>query len=336
MANKVIYFPYMRVPKNEWFTRILLYWDKVGSIVPIDYVYHPENLGKYMQELVKAELVTQIIPQNYIHSIPRFKEAFIELINRNQIITSSHNTIKERHETFLIHIEKLGNIADELCDKGLAKPKNYPWYNIEKVTAELFMAYLAAVLGRLNEIDMVPITDSIEYFSVFSKETSRGFDSITLMKQLRMEVLEGILPAPAGSVSIKELADFKSRYINLLSQFRRRVESFLNEVPLISDKNMRDERVRIFKEETREEINEIRSRMHERNWPKIVFGTFCGISAAAIPGIKALATRNIILALESLPGLLTAIYSAFNGTIHQKEIIHSPFAYAALAQERLT
>ncbi|GAH86528.1 unnamed protein product, partial [marine sediment metagenome] len=169
MANKVIYFPYIRVPQNEWFTRVLLYWDKVGSIVPHDYIYNPDHLGKYMQELIKAELVKQIIPMNYIHSIPRFKEAFIELIDRNQIINHAHKITKESNETFLIHIEKLDNIAGELCDRGLAEPVNYPWYNVEKVTANLFMAYLAAVLGELSEIDMAPITDRTEFFSVFSK-----------------------------------------------------------------------------------------------------------------------------------------------------------------------
>jgi hypothetical protein len=34
MADAVIYFPYIRVPDNEWFTRVLLYWDQLGTIVP--------------------------------------------------------------------------------------------------------------------------------------------------------------------------------------------------------------------------------------------------------------------------------------------------------------
>lgn len=34
MARKVLYFPYISVPESAWFTRVLLYWDEVGSIVP--------------------------------------------------------------------------------------------------------------------------------------------------------------------------------------------------------------------------------------------------------------------------------------------------------------
>ena len=38
MEADALYFPYIKVPKSAWFTRILLYWDKVGAIIPSDYV----------------------------------------------------------------------------------------------------------------------------------------------------------------------------------------------------------------------------------------------------------------------------------------------------------
>jgi hypothetical protein len=75
MVDKVLYFPYIRVPGNEWFTRVLLYWDEVGSIVPSEYIYRPESLGTYMRELVQAQLVRQVLPGDYIPKIPKFKEA---------------------------------------------------------------------------------------------------------------------------------------------------------------------------------------------------------------------------------------------------------------------
>jgi len=36
MEANALYFPYIKVPKSAWFTRILLYWDKVGAIIPSD------------------------------------------------------------------------------------------------------------------------------------------------------------------------------------------------------------------------------------------------------------------------------------------------------------
>jgi hypothetical protein len=34
MESRALYFPYIRVPEAGWFTRTLLYWDGVRTIVP--------------------------------------------------------------------------------------------------------------------------------------------------------------------------------------------------------------------------------------------------------------------------------------------------------------
>jgi len=156
-----------------------------------------------------------------------------------------------------------------------------------------------------------------------------------LYRQLLMCVLEGILPAPAAGIPARELAGFKERYAGLLPRFRRRVETFLIEASQIPDKNLADYRIRLFKDELQDEIEEIEARMHERRWPRVVFGTLCGVFAAAVPGIQAVATGDATPALTALPGLVCAIYSAFKESPIQKEILRSPLAYAALARERL-
>src|SRR5438034_425180 len=38
MSQNVLYFPYIRVPDNEWSTHVRLYWHQVGSLVPSEYV----------------------------------------------------------------------------------------------------------------------------------------------------------------------------------------------------------------------------------------------------------------------------------------------------------
>lgn len=198
------------------------------------------------------------------------------------------------------------------------------------------MTYLASVLGKLEDLQMDPITDSADALSVFSKSPQNILGPIALVDQLRTSVLEGVLPAPAGRIPVRELVDFKNRYSNLLSRFRRHIELFLIEVAQIPDKNLRDYKVHLFKDELTEEIEEIRTRMHEIRWPRVLFGTVCGLLASAIPGAEAIATGNITSALKALPGLVTAIYSAFSGAMNQNKILSSPLAYAALAQERLT
>ena len=81
MKNKVLYFPYINVPNSDWFTRMLLYWDEVGAIVPYDYIEYPEKLREHTRSLVEACLVRQVIPGEHIHRIPSFRDSFSEYLN---------------------------------------------------------------------------------------------------------------------------------------------------------------------------------------------------------------------------------------------------------------
>jgi hypothetical protein len=83
--NVVIYYPYIRVPESAWFSRLLLYWDDVATIVPEDWIYAPERLGPYTQELVQRNLVIQAFPNyadihalggRFLHFLTPLPEAF--------------------------------------------------------------------------------------------------------------------------------------------------------------------------------------------------------------------------------------------------------------------
>ena len=60
--SRVLYFPYISVPQTAWFSRVLLYWDEVGSIVPSPLANDLRQVSPYMGELVSAGLVRPIIP----------------------------------------------------------------------------------------------------------------------------------------------------------------------------------------------------------------------------------------------------------------------------------
>jgi hypothetical protein len=239
MSNNVLYFPYIRVPDNEWFTQVLLYWDKVGSIVPQEYIYAPEKLGSNMRSLVEVGLVNQIFPAQYTDSIPRFTEAFLEYVDRPEFpvkpgAISLASTKKSR-----IHIEKLNRIADGLVERRMAKPVSYSWFDVESTVADQFMTYLASVLSETEELRSIPITDQARSLSNFSAPADVRTNWRDELTRIRPLVLQDLLPVPAGGIGAEALARFKSDHSTELGEFRRKVESFLAEIVDVTDAALR-------------------------------------------------------------------------------------------------
>lgn len=337
MADKVLYFPYIRVPRNEWFSRVLLYWDEVGAIVPSEYQRERIRLGHYMKELVDSGLVKEVVPANYTSTVPNFKDTFLHMIDNNEVIDQRRDIALERHETVKIHLEKMigEGLIEDLSDRGLASLADYPWWEVETLTGNLFMGYLASVLGKLDQLRMAPMTDRADSLSVFSKTPEDILNVDSLIDQLRMSVLEDILPGPSQNIPVGELIDFKQTHSDLLGRFRRNIEAFLLDISPVTQENIRRERIRLFKADSRERIDEIHAKMREKRWPRIVLGGICGILAAAIPGILALAKDTPLLATAAVPGLVSATYAAFSSIPdQQKRMLREPLAYAAFAQER--
>jgi len=331
MEGKVLYFPYIRVPENKWFTRVLLYWDEVGSIVPSEYAHNPKRLGSYMEVLVKEGQVKPVTPGNYIHKVPNFEGAFIKMIDANPLVQSRRGIALEQHQTFTLHIEKFSSLVYELGDMGLAREIDPPWFEMENLTANLYMAYLSSVLGNTEDLNMQPITDSRQSLSAYSAFTEKLSKPVNIFRDLRMRVIQGILPAPTRGIPVSDLVKFKNRHHRLLQRFRRHIESRLINVAGNQDAELRAKEAQIFEEELKEEGEEILALMHRRRWPKIAFG---GV-AAAMPVLGGIMTANPATALLGLPPLAYALYTAFSGNKEkQKAILSSPLAYAALAQRR--
>jgi hypothetical protein len=68
-------------------------------------------------------------------------------------------------------------------------------------------------------------------------------------------------------------------------------------------------------------------------WPRIVFGTLCGVLAAAVPVGTAAAGGARLASAAGVPGLAAAVYSAFDGG--KSDWRDNSVADAALAQTKL-
>ena len=337
MRAKVLYFPYIDVPQSTWLTRMLLYWDSVGVIMPYQFVENPEELKTFTRDLLQAGLLTQVIPGHYLGDIPRFSKAFLAYLN------SLGNEIERRRKRFLdqqparrkhrlrdihfeklgtvpIHIEKTDSLAEELVDLRLATLINPPWLSLEAKTAEEFMYYLATVLGKHRELQFTPVTDEQKKLAKLTSFIAPENLLEKSLDALRLDVLEDVLPAPSRPVPVIEIERFKGKYGDQLSRFRRKIEMELMRLVDINSSELRKRSLQLFKEDLAEEIEDLESKMKESRWPSIICGKLCAL-LSPVPVIG------------RVTSIVNAAYTAFGEGGPSK--IDSPLAYAAYARRRI-
>jgi hypothetical protein len=326
VSNKILYFLEIRVPESTWFTRMLLYWDNIGTIIPLDFMNQPENLRDHTRSLVQSELVTPVIPGMFLYQVPKFDEAFAKYLESLTPTELDRRRQRFREgETTQIHVEKVGALEWVIKEYGLCKdggePYSYsPWYAVERDTAADFMAYLAASRGRLDELRYVPITDKKRYCEPLLRGIDRPIEHREDLTTLRLEILEDILPAPMKALSADEIWNFKNRHGQELSNFRRAVEREVVDAAAIPDPELRSRRLELFRQEVDEQVKHIEARLRENGFGELVFAKLCPVMAA-IPGVS------------FIFGLASAVYNAFEKAPEAEP--PSPLVYAAYAQVEL-
>jgi hypothetical protein len=331
MRNNALYFPFINVPSNSWFFRVLLYWDKVSSIVPYDFVSNPELFSPHMRELVKAELVEQVIPGQYVYQIPHFGDAFLEYLEK-QIQNRRIIKTTRLSNPFLIHIEKMGGIEEKLVNLHLAEPANYPWYHVEDWVAEAFMCYLASTLGMMSDINAAPVTFSMKTSQIFQgRRISKYFHNTSEMTRIRHLLLSNLLPSPIEPFDIDKLVDFKLSYGRLMSKLRNTVEGRCAEIANIQNEEARELRINTFLQEIEDDVETISDAMKSK-WKRISFGTLIPILAGGAAIAAGDPLHNSLAFAAAGGSFVTAIYQAFEGVHQYNQTLNQPLAYIALAR----
>lgn len=322
VSSNAIYFPYINVPNNSWFLRILLYWDKVSSIVPYDYIENPNLLHPFMRDLISAELVDTIAPANYTFRIPNFEENFLQYIDYQLSIRRKFpNSYKTDY--FLIHIDKIQNIGEELVSRGIAKRENYPWFNVEGWAANAFMSYLATCLG--NEIKASPITPSFSNFGInFGIKSINNQNNYKIRSEIRHSFLKILLPEPSRMPTIDEIAKFKSENKVKLEICRRAIEENCIDIACITDRSLRNEKMCYAIKRIEDEVKEIDDAMKSQ-WQKTIFKVLIPLTIAEL----SLITGNLPALSAGILSLIQGIYLTNEEIKDFKKITDRPLAYIA-------
>jgi len=317
MKANALYFPYIRVPESAWFTRTLLYWDQVATIVPYEFIAEPERLGEHTRSLVEHELVAQVQPGLYNWDLPSFASAFAAYLAESPERLVERQEAFRRGETFRIHIEKMDPLAGVLHEAGLCAEQEYPWTSVEQATATDFMAYLAASLGQVEEIDAIPVSDHEKSLAPLLSPHGGAAPPDRELDELRVVVLEELFPAPERPLAAAEIAEFRSKHGDELRGFRRRVEREILALAELEDAGRRERRLELFRDEIGETVEEIRARLEEAGAGRTVLSKLWSV-VLAVPGVP------------PALGLLNAVCKVFEKA--KEEPRSFPLAYAARAQ----
>jgi len=320
VTSKVLYYPYIALPPSQWLIQMLLYWDKVGTITPYDFVQEPDRHEPFTRSLIREGLVQQVIPSWYLGGVPDFVSAFVGYLESlaPQRLDQRRRAF-ESTTGFKIHVEKLDTLEYEFRKSGLARPADRPWLEVEQETAKEFMIYLAAVLGRLPDLGYAPVTDDDKYLERFVEGRPQE-SAVGRVDLLRIQVLNDLLPGPRRPVTVEEIARFKDRHGDQLRRFRRHIEEELTMAADLSDEGLRQRRIELLVDGAHEEIREIQTRMGEAGWGEVVLGKLYAV-LAAIPGVS------------PVFGLASTLYNAFTGA--DRLDTRSPYLYAAHVRELL-
>lgn len=290
LKPNVIYFPYINVPDNQWFTRTLLYWDHVYSIVPRDFMEGEGRLSQHMLGLVDVDAVKPLFPDDAHEKLDfrDFSNTFLRLVEDDSFPVQ-RGIITSNPPVFWVHAGKLNEIADPLCQMGLARTGRYPWYEVESYTARAFMLYLAGSFGELPDVDSDPVTDDEGSLKPgVGTEVADGSWRPEL-DELRYGILSDVLPAPSDAIDPATLVRFKEEHGLHLRQFRARVEQKLRSAMAIPDPVARSEFREAAAAEMKADVDEAARRLKESGWRTLTLGKLIGCAgvvgglAGAVP-----------------------------------------------------
>jgi hypothetical protein len=335
--RNLLYYPYINIPDSAWASRVLLYYDHVGAIVPQEYFNNPSQYDDYMLRLVQDELVIPIDPLKTLKRPDKIMEPFLDYINSKEF------RIKIRRKAFVegrtgyvhkdkfkmdgprIHTEKFDiRIFRELVREGLAKQEDHSWFLVEKKTADELMTFLATVLGA--KLGYIPSTNKFKRrYSAVKKR--KKYEVIKTIDKKRKLILEELIPFPE-QIDARKLRSFKDKHEGILEAFRTRVELIALDPKVEVDTAFFSEKIN----ELKQRKSELSAKMNESNVGKVFFGTFCSLVSGAFSVAGAKATGDVIGAAA---GFSNAIYSALQIERAEDLFDQTGMKYLALVDKKL-
>lgn len=319
MKNNLLYFPTIDIPNNNWTIKSILYWDEVGIIVPRAFIEEPKQYKHSTRELLKSDLIKQIIPSEYISGSKSFNEGFISLLSNPNFGLEEKQSNFKNEKYSKIHFEKFGyELMNVLIEFKIAQRGDSGWYFVEGKTANLLMTYLAFYIGEKD--NYLPSTDNVENVDISLNQDGKALKN----NEIRKKLLEDLMPYPINP-DLNKLRKFKDKHNKELKIFRILLEKTVFEIS--KNDNLSDEKhyYDLVLAEIIDKKDKILSDLNQSKIGQVDVGTLFSIASSL-----SLCTQDSDL--YKVIGILGAAYYAVK-VFDKTPAIDKDFSYLALVDK---
>lgn len=277
MARSILYYPTIDIKDGDWLRSAVLYWDKIGSIVPagcedilsLELRYlgeqdiyqpvqpldlfnnpHQENICREFVKETKARIFRLLTHQPFIHAgTGDYSRMHLEKMG-----------IQHRDENALVFSRKLPHeLADFFEEMHLIQSNNDDmWVDMPKRIADTFMSILAKYLAKINSDDMTIGTDTIRNMNRSYCRASQKSRNICYEANLL-----NILPTPNPDVGFEDIVIFRNQRRAELLHFREVIDEMELQLGQAEDSQEIKHLLNIFVERLEREVHDIDTMLHD-------------------------------------------------------------------------
>lgn len=237
MPRKILYYPTIDIPNENFLRYAVLYWDKVSTIVPdvlwesrkndiseeVTYLFNegvyvptdPERIllsGDYSEsaEMLHSEFTSIIKSDKFKHLVGEIS------VSENTISSLPHGSLAQLHRA-----KASAGIYSFLHDAGLAYFPNDEWVIVEVNAGLIYISLVAKYLADIDSDMTVVGTDIKKYERLNFSRTARnnGIPVIDFK-------LLNILPVPNPNTPFSQILDFKRKRNDELQRFSTELSKF--------------------------------------------------------------------------------------------------------------
>ena len=264
----LLYYPTIDIPSPSWIRQGLMYWDKIGSIVPDSYDAHlPRDLrySDQLQPLYNAKLFHPYNPSDLFNkgweqnAFGEFRAELLKILDSEDFQKKLSALESPKFDTELYPEKINDSLYQDLLDRKLiAERKNYDdkFIYFEKNTSLVYMAILAKYLANIDKEFTIPSTDLREY----ERLNLKGESESELNKDnpfIRIE-FKDLLRVPADDVEIERVIEFRQKHNDKLLNFRQQIlDKFEDEIKKCTEKKEVQDKTIRFKSQIERGVSEL-------------------------------------------------------------------------------